>query len=78
MSEHDSKPSSTPNRRTFLKTTGALTAAALGSTVVPGIANAAPSAPAQSEPMPTRNLGKTGYKVGIFSLGGQAALEKAH
>ena len=27
--------------------------------------------------MPTRNLGKTGYKVGIFSLGGQAALEKA-
>ena len=26
--------------------------------------------------MPTRNLGKTGYKVGIFSLGGQAALEK--
>ena len=27
--------------------------------------------------MPTRNLGKTGYKVGIFSLGGQAALERA-
>ena len=26
--------------------------------------------------MPTRNLGKTGYKVGIFSLGGQAAVEK--
>lgn len=26
--------------------------------------------------MPTRNLGKTGYKVGIFSLGGQAAIEK--
>jgi aryl-alcohol dehydrogenase-like predicted oxidoreductase len=26
--------------------------------------------------MPTRNLGKTGYKVGVFSLGGQAALEK--
>jgi hypothetical protein len=26
--------------------------------------------------MPTRNLGKIGYKVGIFSLGGQAALEK--
>ena len=25
--------------------------------------------------MPTRNLGKTGYKVGIFSLGGQAAIE---
>jgi aryl-alcohol dehydrogenase-like predicted oxidoreductase len=28
--------------------------------------------------MPTRNLGKTGYKVGIFSLGGQASLERAH
>ena len=26
--------------------------------------------------MPTRNLGRTGYKVGIFSLGGQGALEK--
>lgn len=26
--------------------------------------------------MPTRNLGKTGYRVGIFSLGGQAAIEK--
>ena len=26
--------------------------------------------------MPTRNLGKTGYKVGIYSLGGQAAVEQ--
>jgi hypothetical protein len=26
--------------------------------------------------MPTRNLGKTGYRVGIFSLGGQARIEK--
>jgi aryl-alcohol dehydrogenase-like predicted oxidoreductase len=26
--------------------------------------------------MPTRNLGRTGYKVGIFSLGGQAAIER--
>jgi aryl-alcohol dehydrogenase-like predicted oxidoreductase len=26
--------------------------------------------------MPTRNLGKTGYRVGIFSLGGQAAIER--
>jgi aryl-alcohol dehydrogenase-like predicted oxidoreductase len=26
--------------------------------------------------MPTRNLGKTGYQVGIFSLGGQSAVEK--
>jgi len=26
--------------------------------------------------MPPRNLGKTGYKVGIFSLGGQSAIEQ--
>jgi len=26
--------------------------------------------------MPTRNLGTTGYKVGIFSLGWQASIEK--
>jgi hypothetical protein len=26
--------------------------------------------------MPTRNLGRTGYRVGIFSLGGQAAVEQ--
>ena len=25
--------------------------------------------------MPTRNLGKTGYQVGIMSLGGQATIE---
>jgi aryl-alcohol dehydrogenase-like predicted oxidoreductase len=28
--------------------------------------------------MPVRNLGRTGFKVGIFSLGGQAALERPH
>jgi len=28
--------------------------------------------------MPTRNLGKTGHKVGIFSLGGQGSIERAH
>jgi aryl-alcohol dehydrogenase-like predicted oxidoreductase len=27
-------------------------------------------------PMPKRTLGKTGYKVGLFSLGGQGSLEK--
>jgi aryl-alcohol dehydrogenase-like predicted oxidoreductase len=35
-----------------------------------------PSNPATPKAMPTRNLGKTGYKVGIFSLGGQAAIER--
>ena len=28
--------------------------------------------------MPTRNLGKTGFRVGILGLGGQGALEKAN
>ena len=32
-----------------------------------------PENPRTMKAMPTRNLGKTGYKVGIFSLGGQAA-----
>jgi len=68
-------------RREFLKTGGAVTAAllapaaALSSTPskeLPGL----PSNPRTPAAMPTRNLGKTGYKVGIFSLGGQASLEK--
>ena len=76
------KPSS--NRRSFLKTGGLMTAAALSSAAVPQIARSQ-SAPATSplpsnsvtaNAMPTRNLGKTGYKVGIFSLGGQASLER--
>ncbi len=37
-----------------------------------------PFNPKTHDAMPTRNLGKTGYKVGVFSLGGQAALEKAN
>jgi len=78
MSEHDRRKSSGTNRRNFLKTTGALTAAALGSTAVPAIAGAVPDEKADLSPMPTRNLGKTGYKVCIFSLGGQAALEHPH
>ena len=36
----------------------------------------APYNPRTKDAMPTRNLGKTGYQVGIFSLGGQAKLER--
>jgi aryl-alcohol dehydrogenase-like predicted oxidoreductase len=69
-----------PGRRAFLKAGGAVTAALL----TPGALSsetsktlpALPSNPETLKAMPTRNLGKTGYKVGIFSLGGQAALEK--
>jgi len=35
-----------------------------------------PVNPATPDAMPTRNLGKTGYQVGLFSLGGQAAIEQ--
>jgi uncharacterized protein len=34
--------------------------------------------PATAGAMPTRNLGRTGFQVGIFSLGGQAAIEQAN
>jgi aryl-alcohol dehydrogenase-like predicted oxidoreductase len=56
-----------------------MTAVALGSAALPNVTVGAtqPERPS-AEPMPTRNLGKTGYKVGIFSLGGQAALERDH
>jgi aryl-alcohol dehydrogenase-like predicted oxidoreductase len=73
--------SSRSNRRAFLKSGGLMTAVAVGSAALPKIASAAATKPADStrrEAMPTRNLGKTGYKVGIFSLGGQASLERAH
>ena len=71
-----------PDRREFLKKSGAVTAAVLTGSALPARAAAAaalpplPSNPHTQAAMPTRNLGKTGYKVGIFSLGGQAALEK--
>lgn len=76
----DSTQGTKSGRRDFLKTGGATTAALLASPALastprdlPGL----PSNPRTPAAMPTRNLGKTGYKVGIFSLGGQAALERA-
>ena len=35
-----------------------------------------PENPRTRDAMPTRNLGQTGYRTAIFSLGGQAAIEK--
>jgi hypothetical protein len=66
-------------RREFLK----LGAATVGSAAAgAGIASGSSSRPLPSNPrtpaaMPTRNLGRTGYSVGVFSLGGQAAVEQA-
>jgi len=67
------------NRREFLKVGGAATAAVLTQAAVQARAHALPALPSNPvtpKAMPTRNLGKTGYKAGIFSLGGQAALER--
>lgn len=69
------------DRRNFLKTGGAVAAGLLTNSAAlahPALTTL-PPLPANANTlaaMPTRNLGKTGYKVGIFSLGGQAALEK--
>ncbi len=71
------------DRRNFLKAGGAVAAGML----MPAAGVAAtdgnkpytlPLNPKTHNAMPTRNLGKTGYKVGIFSLGGQATLERAN
>jgi aryl-alcohol dehydrogenase-like predicted oxidoreductase len=72
------QPPISPDRRQFLKTGGALAAGLLAHSAQ-AATNQLPALPANPKTlaaMPTRNLGKTGYKVGIFSLGGQAALEK--
>jgi aryl-alcohol dehydrogenase-like predicted oxidoreductase len=76
------KPPNSSNRRNFLKTGGAVAAGLLTQAAMPARASAGhamvdlPVNPKTQSAMPTRNLGKTGFKVGIFSLGGQAALEK--
>ena len=82
VSESNSLTKQNRGRRDFLKASGAVTAALLAppafasapKTALPAL----PSNPRTPAAMPTRNLGKTGYKVGIFSLGGQATLEKAN
>jgi len=73
----------TASRRNFLKTTGAVTAGALAGSLLPETAAASPAAPtstplnpATAGAMPTRNLGRTGHRPGIFSLGGQASIEQ--
>jgi len=67
------------DRRDFLKIGGTAAAGMVTAAAVSTPAHALPPLPENPETvkaMPTRNLGKTGYKVGIFSLGGQAAVEK--
>src|ERR1700756_1015189 len=87
----DMKPNGTSqeraneNRRVFLKTGAPSLAASLSAGVITSRASgermlkdSPAGAKAVQDMMPTRNLGKTGLRVGIFGLGGQGALEKAN
>jgi aryl-alcohol dehydrogenase-like predicted oxidoreductase len=82
MNESNSLSGRQQGRREFLKVGGAMTAALLTPSAFADTAKKSmpdlPSNPRTQGAMPTRNLGKTGYKVGLFSLGGQASLEKAN
>ncbi len=55
---------------------GAAAGAGLGASAAGAPARPLPNNPRTPAAMPTRNLGRTGYAVGIFSLGGQAAVEQ--
>jgi len=76
----EQKAISAPNRREFLLESGAATMALLAPKSL--IAEKTPknqvlpSNPHTQGFMPTRKFGQTGYQVGLFSLGGQAALEQ--
>jgi uncharacterized protein len=63
-------------RREFIKAGGAVTAALIAETTLqePAAAWASRAAPAAA--MPMRDLGRTGHRVPVFSLGGQAAIER--
>jgi aryl-alcohol dehydrogenase-like predicted oxidoreductase len=79
MSENQPVAARKQGRREFLKAGGAVTAALLAPAALadtPKVLPGLPSNPRTPTAMPMRNLGKTGYRVGIFSLGGQAALEQ--
>ncbi len=79
MKDEPSHEAPALDRRDFLRLGGALGAGLLtGGLTLPARAALPPLPvnPATPAAMPTRNLGRTGYRVGIFSLGGQAAIER--
>lgn len=78
MSDNKDQSFLSSNRREFLKLGGAAAAGMLAQATAGATTKTIPALPsnaASPTSMPTRNLGKTGYRVGIFSLGGQSALE---
>lgn len=79
MSKPESPKPHAVDRRDFLKIGGGVTAGLLTQNALGGAPRELPdlpSNPVTPDAMPTRNLGSTGYRVGIFSLGGQATIEK--
>jgi aryl-alcohol dehydrogenase-like predicted oxidoreductase len=81
MATHDPDRTLEPSRRSFIKASGAATAGLLVHGATPGAAQAPgalPSNPKTAAAMPTRNFGKTGFRVALFSLGGQSAIERAN
>ena len=80
MSSKTSGNPQTSQRRTFLKLGGSAAAGLVAGTALgdQAMARPTPESTTVTPAMPMRNLGRTGYKVCIFSLGGQAALEKGH
>ena len=64
------------SRRDFMKVTGAGTAGFVLGGKVPGAAASEVPSAATPPPMPERPFGKTGHNVRLFSLGGQATIEK--
>lgn len=65
------------SRREFLKQSSVLGAAVVAGKVTDkGALPPLPVNPKTDRAMPTRNLGRTGYRVGVFGLGGQAAVEQ--
>jgi len=69
------------NRREFIKAGTAVTAALLAPKGLSGAPRGLPDLPSNPKTagmMPTRNLGQTGYRVGVFSLGGQSAIERGN
>jgi aryl-alcohol dehydrogenase-like predicted oxidoreductase len=82
MSENDAR-SPALDRRGALKIGAAAAAgfltrdlAADATRAAPKPGSGLPDNPRTAAAMPTRNLGKTGFRAGIFSLGGQAAVEQ--
>lgn len=77
MSRPSDREPASLDRRDFLRLGAAAGAGLLTGAVATGSGAAPAATPAPtSPPMPIRNLGRTGHRVPIFSLGGQSAIEQ--